>query len=83
MYCFVSGETARNLTQLNVSRSAITNLGIKRLCYGDDFYADMCYGDEYRCPNLNILEVSETRVTAEGKLDCIDENYNFLMKLRV
>ena len=41
-------------------------MGIKKLCFGDDYGQ---YGKyTYRCPDLIILEVSETRVTAEGRL---------------
>ena len=61
----LSAETAKRITQLNISKTAVTNVGMRNLCYGDDYGQNGIY--TYRCPDLIILEVSGTRVTAEGK----------------
>lgn len=60
----LSAETAKRITQLNISKTAVTNVGMRNLCYGDDYGQNGIY--TYRCPELVILEVSGTRVTAEG-----------------
>ena len=62
-----AGETSQKLTQLNVGRTEITNAGVKSLCFGDDFTTDDLQTFKYRCPDLIVLDASETRVTAEGK----------------
>ena len=63
-YISIVGETAQKLVQLNIGKTFVTNVGIQNLCFGDDFGQ---YGKyTYRCPNLVILIVSETRVTGEG-----------------
>ena len=64
-YISIVGETAQKLVQLNIGKTFVTNVGIQNLCFGDDYGQ---YGKyTYRCPNLVILIVSETRVTGEGK----------------
>ena len=64
IYFLFVGETAQKLVQLNIGRTFVTNVGIQNLCFGDEFGQ---YGKyTYRCPNLAILVVSETRVTGEG-----------------
>ena len=64
IYFSIVGETAQKLVQLNIGKTFVTNVGIQNLCFGDDFGQ---YGKyTYRCPNLVILIVSETRVTGEG-----------------
>ena len=60
-----SAETAKRIIQLNISRTAVTNVGMKNLCFGDDYGQNGIY--TYRCPDLILLEVSGTRVTADGK----------------
>ena len=50
---------------MNISKTAVTNVGIRNLCYGDDYGQNGMY--TYRCPDLIILEVSGTRVTECGE----------------
>ena len=60
-----SAETAKRVIQLNISKTAVTNAGMKNLCFGDDYGQNGIY--TYRCPDLILLGVSGTRVTADGK----------------
>ena len=47
---------------------------MKNLCFGDDYGQNGIY--TYRCPDLILLEVSGTRVTADGKkLDNFHQNF--------
>ena len=62
----LAGETAHKLVQLNIGGTEVTNKGIRNLCFGDGYGQFGQY--TYRCPDLIILEVSETRVTVEGKV---------------
>ena len=64
--CFTfTAETAQRVIQLNISKTAVTNVGMRNLCYGDDYGQNGMY--TYRCPDLIILEVSGTRVTECGE----------------
>ena len=61
-----SAETATKIIKLNIGKTAVTNVGIRNLCFGDDYGPTGMYA--CRCPDLIILEVSGTRVTECGGL---------------
>ena len=64
MLIIYSAETSKRVIQLNISKTAVTNVGMRNLCFGDDYGQNGIY--TYRCPDLILLEVSGTRVTADG-----------------